>query len=153
MKRSETHPMRMLVLVLSLAATAAVALADEPALKGDLARFQGTWSTKGGPKKDIPIALTFKGTETTLVITTRNGMQYRSKGEIKVDEAARPRTIDFIKFTRPNGEPAPENLGIYEFEDDALRLCTGGPGNARPAEFKAGEKGPPNLIVLRREKG
>jgi uncharacterized protein (TIGR03067 family) len=144
--------MRILLPALALAATAAVALADEPALEGDLARFQGTWSTKVGPKKDIPIALTFKGTEASLVITARNGMQYQSKGEIKIDEEARPRTIDFIKFTRPNGETAPENLGIYEFEEDALRLCTGGSGNARPAEFKAGEGGPPNLIVLRREK-
>ncbi len=145
--------MRTLLPGLVLAATAAaVALADEPALKGDLARFQGTWSARVGPKKDIPIALTFKGAEATLVITARNGMQYRSKGEIKVDDAARPRAIDFIKFTRPNGDAAPENLGIYEIDGDALKLCTGGLGNARPAEFKAGEGGPPNLLVLTREK-
>ena len=128
-----------------------VASADEP--KGDLAKLQGTWTANVGPEKNVPISVTIKGNAVSLTITTPNNGDFTTDGEIKIDEKAKPfKTIDWVKFTGGNGEPLPENLGLYEFVDaDSLRVCSGGPGNERPAEFKAGEGGPPNLLVLTRK--
>lgn len=138
------------LLALSLLGTAS---ADE-APKGDLARLQGMWSADVGPDKDVPIRLTFKGKAVTLAVTL-DGKDFEVKGEIELDDAAKPhKTIDWVKFVGPQGDEAPANLGIYEFEDaDTVKVCNGGPGNERPAEFKAGEQGPPNLLVLKRDKG
>lgn len=125
--------------------------ADAP--KGDLAKFQGTWTAKAGPQKNVPIALTFKGKAVSLKVHLPDGQEYETRGEIKLDETARPhKTIDWVKFTTPAGDAAAENLGLYEFVDaDTLRVCSGGPGNERPTEFKAAEAGPPNLLVLTRK--
>ena len=128
------------------------ARADDPAPKGDLAKLQGTWTAKVGPEKSIPISLTIKGTTVTLAFTTPEGDEVKSTGALKLDETAKPyKTIDWVKFTRPDGEDALDNLSIYEFVGDDLKLCSGGPGNERPTEFKAGEGGPPHLVVLKRE--
>ncbi len=139
--------------LLSIAASLAPsARADdkESTPKGDLARFQGTWTTKAGPEKNIPVVLTFKGNDVALKVSAPNGQDYETKGEIKIDEKAKPhKTIDWVKFTTPMGEAAPENLGLYEFTDEnTLKVCSGGPGNERPTEFKQGDGGPPQLIVL-----
>ncbi len=126
--------------------------ADEPAPKGDLAKLQGKWSAKVGPEKDIPIALTIKGNAATLVVTAKDGQEYAFSGELKLDENAKPhKTIDWGKFTRPDGEAVKENLSLYEFVGDDLKLCSGGPGNARPTEFKGGTDAPPHLVVYKRE--
>ena len=76
------------------------------------------------------------------------------KGEAVIDEAAKPhKAITFKGFTRRDGTAAGENQGIYAFDgDDTVKVCTGGPGNPRPTEFKAGDGGPPQLIELKRKK-
>ncbi len=86
--------------------------------------------------------------------TAPNGQDFQLKGEIKLDEAARPHeTIDWVHFIRPSGDEASDNLGIYTFEgDDAAKIRSGGPGNERPTKCKPGEDGLPNIIVLKREK-
>jgi uncharacterized protein (TIGR03067 family) len=135
-----------------LFAATTVAIADEPALTGDLARLQGQWTALFGPQKSIPIVVTIQGKSATLAITRPDGREYQSKGEIKIDEDAQPyKTIDWIKFTTSGGEPAPVNLGIYMLKGDSITICNGGPGNERPTEFKAGEGGPPQLLVLNRK--
>ena len=59
---------------------------------------------------------------------------------------------DWVNFTTKTGDTAPANLGIYKLSGDAITICNGGPGNARPTEFKAGEGGqPPQLFVLNRK--
>jgi len=125
--------------------------ADEP--KGDLLKLQGTWTAKVGPEKNVPIAITIKGNAVALKITTPEGVDYSTDGEIKIDDTAKPfKTIDWRKFTNPKGEDIADNLGIYEFTDaDTLRVCSGGPGNDRPTEFQAGDLGKPSLIVLNRQ--
>ena len=125
-----------------------------PELKGDLKKIQGTWTAKAGPEKDIAVEITIKGSAVTLKVTNAEGQDYEVKGELKLDEAAKPhKTIDWVKFTNPNGEAAPENLGLYEFPDaDTVRFCSGGPGNERPTEFKSGDGGPPNLVTMKRRK-
>ena len=140
-------------LLVSLVSINADTLADDSALKGDLAKLQGKWTAKGGPDMDIPIIITIKGNAVSCKVTLKDGTEVASNGEIKLDESAKPhKTIDWRKFTRPDGQEAPENLGIYSFEGDDFKICNGGPGNERPTEFKAGEgNGPPRVIILKRE--
>ena len=125
--------------------------ADEPNLKGDLGKLQGQWTATFGPQK-IVVVVTIKGTAATLTFTLPDGQSRESKGEIKVDENARPnKTLDWVNFTTRSGEPAPPSLAIYKLDGGTLTICSGGPGNERPTEFKAGENNRPRLLVLTRE--
>ncbi len=104
----------------------------------------------------MPLTATFKGKEVTFQVSLPNGNDIELKGEVKLDEAATPnKKLDWTKFTRPdNGDSVPDNLGLYKFEDkDTVVICSGGPGNERPKEFKASEAGEqyPSLITLKRK--
>jgi uncharacterized protein (TIGR03067 family) len=120
---------------------------------GDLAKFQGKWKTKMGRDKQIDVAITIKDKSVTANGTGQDGQSFEIKGEIKLDENAKPhKTVDWVKFTRPNGDDMPDNLGIYTFEgEDSIKICNGGPGKDRPTEFKADDEGH-GLIVLKRDK-
>lgn len=127
--------------------------ASADASKGDLAKLQGKWSAMVGPEKNIPLVVVFKGNSASFKLTVQ-GEEREFAGEIKLDESAKPhKTIDWVKFKRPNGEDAPENLGIYEFDGKDLKICNGGPGNERPTEFKPGDDDHPRLIILKKERG
>ena len=140
-----------LIVATSLAAANRPAsAADEP--KGDLARLQGTWTAKVGPNKDIPITLSIKDSVIELAGSRPNGGDFKLKGEIKLDEKASPKTLDWVKFTGPQGNELPENPGIYKLDGDSWTICAGGPGNDRPTKFEAGEGGPPNLTTWARVK-
>ena len=66
-------------------------------------------------------------------------------GTYKIDPSKKPRHIDLTVREK-------EINAIYEFKDDTLRICAGGPGDERPTEFKSEEGGRSMLITLRREK-
>lgn len=134
---------------------AKAASAEAPAApKGDLAKFQGKWTTKIGPDKDFVLKLTIQGNGVTLSGTTREGEDFSLKGEMKLDETAKPKkSLDWVHFQGPEGRDLPDNLALYEIKDaDTIEVCSGGPGNDRPTEFKEGEGGPPHIIVLKRAK-
>jgi uncharacterized protein (TIGR03067 family) len=138
----------------TIVALPAAAAADEPAPAGDLAKLQGQWTAMFGPQKDIPLVVTIRGSGVTISITRPDAPTRESKGEIKIDEAAKPyKTIDWINFKGPEGNAAPANRGIYTLNGDSITVCNGGPGNPRPTEFKAGDGGPPQLLVLNRKGG
>jgi uncharacterized protein (TIGR03067 family) len=126
------------------------ASADE--LKGDLAKLQGTWSAKVGRNKDIPVTLLIKEDAVEFVITRTDGDAIKLKGKVKLNDQASPKTIDWVEFTRPQGDPIPPNLGIYKLEGDNWTTCSGGPGNDRPSKFDSGEGGPPSLATWTRVK-
>ena len=139
---------------LVVAATATAALADDAkaTAKTDLDRFQGKWTTKAGPDKNADVAITIAGKAVTVTFASPDGQSIELKGELALDESAKPhKSIEWTKFANPMGEDLPDNHGIYAFEDDdAVKVCNGGPGNDRPAEFKAGEGAGPQLFVMKR---
>lgn len=141
-----------------LAVLCAAALLVPPAtpaqapLEGDLAKVQGRWKAMVGPNQEIPIVMEIKDQTVLATFKTPKGEDVPLKGEIRLDDAPRPKTWDWVKFTRPDGSEAPPNLAVYELDGDTLTICNGGPGRPRPGELKAGEAGPPHLVIFRREK-
>ena len=142
-----------LALALTLAPAAFLAVAaDDPTPTGDLAKLQGKWTTKVGPDRDIPVVFDIKGKK-VVIDGEFNGQAFSLEGELKLDEKATPnKTIDWTKFTGPNGDDIPDNKGIYRIEGDKVTICSGGPGNDRPTEFKAGDEGGPTLSTLTKVK-
>jgi uncharacterized protein (TIGR03067 family) len=124
--------------------------AVEGVLSGDLAKVQGKWRTTIGSNHETPVDIEIKGTAVTAAFPNEQGEMMRLKGELKLDPKAKPKTVDWLKFTAPDGEDLPDNLGIYELDGDDWKVCNGGPGMPRPTEFRQGEGGPPNLIILKR---
>jgi uncharacterized protein (TIGR03067 family) len=125
--------------------------ADEPALKGDLAKLQGQWTATFGPQNTL-VTVTIKGTDATLSLRVPDGPAFDSNGSLKIDEKAMPhKTIDWVNFATADGNTARPNLGIYRLSGDSITICNGGPGNERPTEFKPGEGGKPQLFVLTRK--
>ena len=126
----------------------------EDAPKGDLGKLQGTWTAKVGPEKNIPIAITIKGNAVSLKVTTPDGGDFKTDGEIKIDEKAKPhKTIDWVEVHQPQRrrDSPRTSASTSSSTPTPCGVCSGGPGNERPTEFKAGEGGPPSLIVLNRK--
>src|SRR4051812_19573805 len=94
----------------------ALATAATPAVDGDLARFQGTWTTSAGPRGEIPVAMTIEGRCVKVRVITPKGLKIRVQGELRIDETARPKAIDWVKFTGMDGQDFPEVLAIYELD-------------------------------------
>jgi uncharacterized protein (TIGR03067 family) len=135
--------------------TAAVAAADDPkAPEGDLAKFQGKWSaTLKTPDAEIPLVIEFKDRDIVVNFTDPDGGEVTMEGKIKLDEKANPKQIDFVELTSPNGGTSPDNLGIYEFHDDEVKIRTGGPDNPRPDTFDDSGNPDSHQITLKRIKG
>ena len=136
-----------------LAASSLVFAGDPPVkLKGDLAKLQGKWNMKFGPDGGFEMDILFKEKSVTFSGKGPDGQAFEIKGEIKLDEEAKPhKTIDYVNFKGPDGNDFPDNLGIYAFDgDDKVKLCSGGPGQDRPTEFKTGE-GPGTTITMTRK--
>jgi uncharacterized protein (TIGR03067 family) len=119
--------------------------------KDDLAKIQGKWEAKVGPNKDIPLTIEFKD-KSAKIFLSFNGEDREMKGEFKLDETKSPKEWTWTKFENPQGNAVEDNLAIYKLDGDKLTICSGGPGNERPKEFKAGDDGAPNLVELTRVK-
>ena len=149
------NTLRPVVLFAALALMASpLAFADDK-VEGDLGQLQGTWTGLVGPEKNIPITAIFKGKGVTLKVNLPDGNEIELKGEVKLDESATPnKKLDWTKFTRPDGESIGDNSAIYKYDNkDTIIICSGGPGNDRPKEFKAADAGEqhPNLLTLKRK--
>ena len=72
------------------------------------------------------------------------------KGTSTIDPMNRPKTVDFVPTDGANAGRT--NLGIYEIEGDAQKVCFAPPGKDRPTEF-ASEPGSWHILVaLERER-
>jgi uncharacterized protein (TIGR03067 family) len=137
----------MIVLASALAAPAA-----DDAPQGDLGKLQGKWTAMAGPNKDVPLTLEIKGNQATAIFTTPEGEKRTLKGEIRLDEKAKPKTLDWVKFKTSDGDELPDNLAIYELDGDSFKVCNGGRDNPRPTEFKESGEAGFSLLTFKRQK-
>ncbi len=135
--------------VLGSSVTTAV-VADEP--KGDLSRLQGSWAAKTGPSDAWTVRMTFKGNEAKISWPTDIATTLELTSEVKVDEKAEPKRLDFIKLRKANGGGVEDSAAIYAIEKDGITLCIAKPGETAPAEFKGStEERYPSLLLLKPE--
>jgi uncharacterized protein (TIGR03067 family) len=122
---------------------------DSPAVKNDLAKFQGTWVVVSQDREEKPVPKQ-AGEVTRSIIdgnryTTKVGEKVVEEGTFKIDPTTNPKAVD---FTIKSGPDEGKTLrGIYELREDTLRACV---GDERPATFSS--KGAKKLIVMKREK-
>jgi len=150
------RPLLLTTLVASLAlANAAAQEKIDP--KKELEQFQGTWIPA---KFDVPAdkklpegflekaRFVFKGDKLVTMFEGKNV----DEATFKLDPTKKPKWFDVSPSGGPNKGKTSE--GIYEFDEDTLKICMGAPGQKRPTEFKvvteAGSK--TALMVLKREK-
>ena len=126
--------------------------AADNALSGDLGRLQGRWSAQAGPRRNIAVELEIAGRQAQVRIVTPQGLKFNVQGEIKIDETAQPRALDWVNFNGLDDQELPDILAIYRLEGDTLQVCNGGPNNNRPTEFKPGDGVLADLVVFARTK-
>ena len=141
---------RMFTFGLITALPVVVAAAPDEALTGDLAKLQGDWTVKAGPRRDIPVTLTIRGRTVAVDVASPLGLTIHAEGKIKINESTRPKTVDWVEFSIVDGQDMPEILGLYELTGDAFKLVNGGPNNGRPTEFKKGDGALADVLVFRR---
>jgi RNA polymerase sigma factor (sigma-70 family) len=74
----------------------------------------------------------------------------RQQATFIVDPAKSPKQIALTAVAGPKDEVGKKMEGIYELNDNTLRLCFAEPGKARPTEFKVVKKGDGGMIELER---
>ena len=72
------------------------------------------------------------------------------KGTVKIDPAAKPKTMDIMGDDGPN--KGKTFLCIYEIDGDTLRVCYDLTGKMRPTEFKTKKGGLFFLVTYKRAK-
>ena len=93
-----------------------------------------------------------QGRAVTVEIRMPKGLKIHAEGELKIDEKASPKAIDWVHFTAMEGQEMPEVLAIYELDGGTLKLANGGPNNPRPKEFRAGDGVLADVVTLTRPK-
>ncbi len=130
------------------------AVAEENAIKKDLAALQGEWSMVSGsadgqsmpPEMVKQMKRVCKGDEST----TTMGGQVFMKATITIDPTKKPKTIDYQMtegFTKGK-----KQLGIYELDGDTFKSCFSAAGAERPTDFTSKPGDGRTLSVWRREK-
>ena len=132
--------------------SAVSANADEGRQVGDLARLQGRWVTRAGARRNIAVVLTVDGNKATCEIRTPQGLKFQADGELRVNESARPRALDWVGFTGLDSQDLPDIPAIYAIDGDTFKVCNGGLNSPRPSEFKPGESVLADVLVFEREK-
>jgi uncharacterized protein (TIGR03067 family) len=148
--------MRPLPLALVAFLAVAPAFAEDKAPEGDLAQLRGTWKSLSKPG-DRTIILEIKGRGVSLVFATPQGESHSAKAELKLDETATPKAMDWLRVVR-DGQDAPDVVAIYELRGDTLtiRAARRAPDVAqvvRPTEFRPDqEAGADDQVVFLRQK-
>ena len=143
-----------LALAWVVAGRCAAALADDPAVKDELKRHQGTWAVTSsiydGQPASQEIVRSIKRIVTgDHVVWERDGKRFAGT-RIEVDPSREPKTIDVIPDGgRNRGERV---LGIYKLEGDRLTIAMAAPGQPRPKEFQAAKGSGWTLRTFRRER-
>jgi uncharacterized protein (TIGR03067 family) len=130
-------PIRWFTVLTILAASAMGAAAEDT----DLSKLQGRWEASVGKKKDFSVTLEVKGNDVSATITPKRGPKVKANGELHLNETASPRSLDWVKFSTPDGIEVPKLLSIYRLEGDRLFVRSGGFNDVRPKAFEAGGEG------------
>lgn len=85
-----------------------------------------------------------RGNQTTVVA----GPNVMLKVEFRSDPSKTPKTIDYVNLSGSN--KGKTQLGIYEFEDDLLRVFIAAPGAERPSKFPDASAKGSTLTVWKR---
>jgi uncharacterized protein (TIGR03067 family) len=130
------------------------AVAVDGAERGsDISRLQGKWTAKAGPKHDVQVLIEFEGKHTRIEIATPQGLKCLVRGEVKLDEKAEPRALDWTNLVCDDGQELPEMLAIYNLGDKTFTVCNAGPGAERPTAFKDGEGALAGCVTFERAGG
>jgi RNA polymerase sigma factor (sigma-70 family) len=144
------------VVVIGAGVTAGVSRAlaaadDDPKVKAELKKFQGTWvfiyAEKAGEEQEVgDHQLKFDGE--TFSVADHGHVE--EKGTFKLDPSKNPKEIDLRVRDRNNDEKTV--LGIYTWDGENLKLCLGEPGGGgtRPKDFTTMPEGR-FLVVVKRQ--
>jgi uncharacterized protein (TIGR03067 family) len=116
-------------------------------------KLEGTWTITSVVRNENPLPedrmkdgkFVFQGES----LTQKWGDKTMATGTFRIDPGKKPPAID---LTMSEGDEKDKTiLGIYELQDDVLRICAG-PGHERPTEFAAKDGSGHTLITLKRAK-
>ncbi len=131
--------MRVLALLLILPALSSAAPVPKETKGAD--KLDGLWELTTlqyhGQASSIPQGMKWKieGEKVTVNLTGQNAGAAPATYTIKLDPAAKSRTLDWHNELDKTTHPA-----IYEVEGDSLKLLMATAGNERPKILKAGDK-------------
>jgi len=138
-----------------LALIAALGMAGEDPVKGDLDKLQGKW---------ILVAMEVDGEEFPAEdrkdwtaeyegnkLTLRAGETVRRRGIVTLNTSRNPKAMNTWDLTKDGPFEDQTVPGIYEISGDSLKVCFARPGNERPKEFTTKEGTGFLLCVYKRE--
>jgi uncharacterized protein (TIGR03067 family) len=125
----------------------------DPAIRAELAKFEGTWTfaSMEYEGREIPAQglsdgwMKCKGNEYTT--KTRQGTTH---GTFQVNPTAKPKTIDVTTTDGPL--KGTTFLGIYELTADTYHVSMGLPGKPRPSDFTSKAGSGNGVQVMKKEK-
>ncbi len=125
----------------------------EDATKKDLEKVQGDWAqvsfvVDGGKLPDDEAQALFRSMKDDKY-TIFQFKKVIGKGTFKIDASRKPKTIDAATIV---GGRELTLLGIYELDQDTLKLCFAPPGKPRPTDFTSRKGSEHRLSVWEREK-
>ena len=131
--------MTLLTSFLSLVVVAMGSGGADPAPTGVLGQLQGTWVARTGPKQSILVRLELNGRTAKFTVELPAGLTIEAEGQVQLNEAATPKTVDWINFHGPDEQELPVIPAIYRLDAKTFVVCSGGLNNGRPKEFTPGE--------------
>lgn len=145
----KTHLLVALAVGLLIAADGGKDMATKPGQ-----RLEGTWMITSVVRNDNPLSED-RLNEAKFIFQAERfvqklGDKTLAKGTFRLDPDKKPAAID---LTMSEGEDKDKSiLGIYQVEDDVLRICGAAPGQDRPTEFAARDGSGHTLVTCKRAK-
>ncbi len=127
------------LVTISLAWPTTLVAAEAFTPDSDLGRLQGRWTARAGAKREVRVIMSVVGRQVNVSIATPQGIRFKVRGEVQVDESTSPRQLDWIKFTGADQQVFPRIPAIYRLDRDTFIVCNGGLNGTRPTEFKPGD--------------
>jgi uncharacterized protein (TIGR03067 family) len=112
---------------------------------GDLAKLQGKWAAYVQyPTGKMKVVIDFQGDQVFTTMGDDPDSKPDTQQQVKIDEKAKPRTMDFVNGKKLGAEPGsaaaqlgvPDIMGIYELDGDTLRVASIPLSSKRPVSLK-----------------